>query len=145
MESNRCPCVASGFGSFGIFYMSELFWIIAAIFSVLAATLLLTFRLRAGLSLALQVSIAVAILSLLSVPFAVYYSIAAEKAYQSATEVLRKRLAIVRENLDRDGVVYEYLDGKTKDRQARVERHLCSAGPNTSDSSSAMLTEPSSG
>jgi SNF2 family DNA or RNA helicase len=31
-------------------------------------------------------------------------------------------LAIVRENLDRDGVVYEYLDGKTKDRQARVER-----------------------
>lgn len=31
-------------------------------------------------------------------------------------------LAIVRENLDRDGVVYEYLDGKTKDRQAHVER-----------------------
>ncbi len=31
-------------------------------------------------------------------------------------------LSIVRENLDRDGVVYEYLDGKTKDRQARVER-----------------------
>jgi SNF2 family DNA or RNA helicase len=31
-------------------------------------------------------------------------------------------LSIVRENLDRDGIVYEYLDGKTKDRRARVER-----------------------
>jgi len=31
-------------------------------------------------------------------------------------------LAIVRENLDREGITYEYLDGKTKDRQARVER-----------------------
>jgi superfamily II DNA or RNA helicase len=31
-------------------------------------------------------------------------------------------LAIVRDRLDRDGIVYEYLDGKTRDRQARVER-----------------------
>ena len=31
-------------------------------------------------------------------------------------------LAIVRQNLDREGVVYEYLDGKTKNRQACVER-----------------------
>ena len=31
-------------------------------------------------------------------------------------------LAIVRDRLDRDGVVYEYLDGATRDRAARVER-----------------------
>jgi hypothetical protein len=31
-------------------------------------------------------------------------------------------LAIVRERLEADGVIYEYLDGKTRDRQARVER-----------------------
>lgn len=31
-------------------------------------------------------------------------------------------LAIVRSHLDKEGVVYEYLDGKTRDRQARVER-----------------------
>ncbi|HXU38198.1 MAG TPA: DEAD/DEAH box helicase [Blastocatellia bacterium] len=31
-------------------------------------------------------------------------------------------LAIVRERLDREGITYEYLDGKTRDRQARVER-----------------------
>lgn len=31
-------------------------------------------------------------------------------------------LAIVRDRLDRDGVVYEYLDGQTRDRAARVER-----------------------
>ncbi len=31
-------------------------------------------------------------------------------------------LAIVRQRLDADGTVYEYLDGKTKDRQERVER-----------------------
>jgi len=31
-------------------------------------------------------------------------------------------LAIVRDRMDRDGVVYEYLDGKTRDRAARVER-----------------------
>lgn len=31
-------------------------------------------------------------------------------------------LAIVREQLDRQGVAYEYLDGKTRDRKARVER-----------------------
>jgi superfamily II DNA or RNA helicase len=31
-------------------------------------------------------------------------------------------LAIVRERLDKQGVVYEYLDGKTRDRQARVDR-----------------------
>jgi superfamily II DNA or RNA helicase len=31
-------------------------------------------------------------------------------------------LAIVRERLDRDGIVYEYLDGRTRDRAARVER-----------------------
>jgi len=31
-------------------------------------------------------------------------------------------LAIVRGHLDKEGVVYEYLDGQTRDRQARVER-----------------------
>ena len=31
-------------------------------------------------------------------------------------------LAIVRKRLDELGMVYEYLDGKTRDRQARVER-----------------------
>ena len=31
-------------------------------------------------------------------------------------------LAIVRMHLDQQGVVYEYLDGKVRDRQARVER-----------------------
>ncbi|QDU91747.1 ATP-dependent helicase HepA [Pirellulimonas nuda] len=31
-------------------------------------------------------------------------------------------LGIVRDRLDKAGVVYEYLDGKTRDRQARVER-----------------------
>ncbi|HVW38175.1 MAG TPA: C-terminal helicase domain-containing protein, partial [Pirellulales bacterium] len=31
-------------------------------------------------------------------------------------------LAIVRKQLDRQGVAYEYLDGKTRDRKARVER-----------------------
>jgi SNF2 family DNA or RNA helicase len=31
-------------------------------------------------------------------------------------------LAIVRQHLDRSKLVYEYLDGKTRDRQARVER-----------------------
>jgi superfamily II DNA or RNA helicase len=31
-------------------------------------------------------------------------------------------LAIVRDRLDREGIVYEYLDGKTRDRAARVER-----------------------
>jgi superfamily II DNA or RNA helicase len=31
-------------------------------------------------------------------------------------------LAIVRKKLDEQGVVYEYLDGKTRDRQPRVER-----------------------
>src|SRR5204863_1541039 len=31
-------------------------------------------------------------------------------------------LAIVRERLDADGTTYEYLDGKTRDRQQRVER-----------------------
>ena len=31
-------------------------------------------------------------------------------------------LAIVRQRLDSEGVTYEYLDGSTRDRQARVER-----------------------
>ena len=31
-------------------------------------------------------------------------------------------LAIVRDRLDAEGIVYEYLDGQTRDRQARVER-----------------------
>jgi SNF2 family DNA or RNA helicase len=31
-------------------------------------------------------------------------------------------LALVRERLDAEGIVYEYLDGKTRDRAARVER-----------------------
>jgi SNF2 family DNA or RNA helicase len=31
-------------------------------------------------------------------------------------------LSIVKGHLDQDGIVYEYLDGKTRDRQARVER-----------------------
>jgi SNF2 family DNA or RNA helicase len=33
-----------------------------------------------------------------------------------------KLLAIVRKRLDDDGLSYEYLDGRTRDRQARVER-----------------------
>jgi len=31
-------------------------------------------------------------------------------------------LAILREQLDKEGVTYEYLDGRTRDRQSRVER-----------------------
>ena len=31
-------------------------------------------------------------------------------------------LSLLREQLDKEGVAYEYLDGKTRDRQARVER-----------------------
>src|SRR5262249_38484624 len=31
-------------------------------------------------------------------------------------------LAIVRDRLDREGIVYEYLDGRTRNRAARVER-----------------------
>ncbi|HYP29940.1 MAG TPA: SNF2-related protein [Blastocatellia bacterium] len=31
-------------------------------------------------------------------------------------------LAIVRDRLDREGITYEYLDGKTRDRRSRVER-----------------------
>ncbi len=31
-------------------------------------------------------------------------------------------LAIVRKALDKEQIVYEYLDGKTRDRQAKVER-----------------------
>ena len=31
-------------------------------------------------------------------------------------------LSILKEHLDAEGVVYEYLDGRTRDRQARVER-----------------------
>ncbi|OWK42980.1 SNF2-related protein [Fimbriiglobus ruber] len=31
-------------------------------------------------------------------------------------------LSIVKQRLDKDGVTYEYLDGKTRDRQARVDR-----------------------
>jgi SNF2 family DNA or RNA helicase len=31
-------------------------------------------------------------------------------------------LGLLREELDRRGIVYEYLDGRTRDRQARVER-----------------------
>src|SRR5262249_6102891 len=31
-------------------------------------------------------------------------------------------LAILRDQLDKEGVTYEYLDGKTRDRQARVEK-----------------------
>ncbi|MEK6320773.1 MAG: DEAD/DEAH box helicase [Acidobacteriota bacterium] len=34
-------------------------------------------------------------------------------------------LAIVRDRLDRDGVTYEYLDGQTRDRAARVQRFQC--------------------
>jgi superfamily II DNA or RNA helicase len=37
-------------------------------------------------------------------------------------------LAIVRTSLARDGIVHEYLDGKTVDRQARVERFQQDAG-----------------
>lgn len=33
-----------------------------------------------------------------------------------------KLLAIVRDRLDREGVVYEYLDGRTRNRQSKVER-----------------------
>ena len=31
-------------------------------------------------------------------------------------------LSLVRKQLDKDGVVYEYLDGKTRDRQSKVDR-----------------------
>src|SRR5207237_4362296 len=31
-------------------------------------------------------------------------------------------LAIVRQHLDKKGIVYEYLDGQTRDRKERVER-----------------------
>ncbi len=37
-------------------------------------------------------------------------------------------LKIVRERLDATGTVYEYLDGATRDRQARVERFQTDAG-----------------
>jgi superfamily II DNA or RNA helicase len=37
-------------------------------------------------------------------------------------------LKILRDRLDSEGVVYEYLDGKTRDRQARVERFQTDAG-----------------
>jgi SNF2 family DNA or RNA helicase len=37
-------------------------------------------------------------------------------------------LALVRERLDAAGVVYEYLDGKTRDREARVGRFQSDAG-----------------
>lgn len=36
-------------------------------------------------------------------------------------------LAIVRQHLDREGVIYEYLDGKTRDRAACVERFQSAA------------------
>ncbi len=38
-------------------------------------------------------------------------------------------LAILRERLDREGVAYEYLDGRTKDRGARVERFNAGGAP----------------
>ncbi len=37
-------------------------------------------------------------------------------------------LAIVRDRLDKQGVTYEYLDGKTRDRQARVDRFQTEPG-----------------
>jgi superfamily II DNA or RNA helicase len=37
-------------------------------------------------------------------------------------------LAILRDRLDRDGVTYEYLDGKTRDREARVTRFQTDPG-----------------
>jgi SNF2 family DNA or RNA helicase len=37
-------------------------------------------------------------------------------------------LKILRSRLDQDGIVYEYLDGKTKDRQACVDRFQTDAG-----------------
>jgi superfamily II DNA or RNA helicase len=37
-------------------------------------------------------------------------------------------LAIVRERLDADGIVYEYLDGATRDREARVNRFQSDEG-----------------
>ena len=37
-------------------------------------------------------------------------------------------LALLRERLDRAGVQYEYLDGSTRDRQARVDRFQSEAG-----------------
>ncbi|MBW3540900.1 MAG: DEAD/DEAH box helicase [Planctomycetes bacterium] len=37
-------------------------------------------------------------------------------------------LAIVREHLDRQRIVYEYLDGRTRDRKARVERFQSDEG-----------------
>jgi SNF2 family DNA or RNA helicase len=37
-------------------------------------------------------------------------------------------LALVREKLDRAGIAYEYLDGRTRDRQERVERFQAGGG-----------------
>jgi superfamily II DNA or RNA helicase len=40
-----------------------------------------------------------------------------------------RMLAILRERLDEQGVAYEYLDGRTRDRQARVERFNSGTAP----------------
>ena len=37
-------------------------------------------------------------------------------------------LAIVRERLDQEGIAYEYLDGKTRNRQEKVERFQSDSG-----------------
>jgi superfamily II DNA or RNA helicase len=39
-----------------------------------------------------------------------------------------KLLAVVRDRLEREGVIYEYLDGRTRDRQAKVERFRSDPG-----------------
>lgn len=38
-------------------------------------------------------------------------------------------LAVLRERLDAEGVAYEYLDGRVRDREARVDRFQSPAGP----------------
>jgi hypothetical protein len=45
-----------------------------------------------------------------------------ERAQGAGLLAVHQLLAIVRNRLDAPGVVYEYLDGKTRDRQERVER-----------------------
>lgn len=49
-------------------------------------------------------------------------SVAAEGHKVLVFSQFTKFLALVRERLNESGIVYEYLDGKTRDRQARVER-----------------------
>ncbi len=54
-------------------------------------------------------------------------SIAAEGHKSLVFSQFTSLLALVRERLDADGIRYEYLDGRTRDRQARVDRFQADA------------------